>query len=76
MNKIIVSIVLAVFLYIGINKVTEIIYHVEKPKKSAYQIEKLTVASSDLSDKTNSDSGNILALFASYKTRKIKNWLR
>jgi len=41
------------------------IYHVEKPKKSAYQIENLTVESSDLKNETNSDSVNILALFAS-----------
>ena len=65
MNKIIVSIIFAAFLYIGINKITEMIYHVEKPKKSAYQIENLTVESSDLKNETNSDSVNILALFAS-----------
>ena len=39
MNKIIVSIVLAIILVIGINKVTEVIFYVEKPEKSAYQIE-------------------------------------
>ena len=42
MTKIIVSIALAVILIVGINKVADTIYEVEKPEKSAYQI---TVAS-------------------------------
>ena len=42
MTKIIVSIALAVILIVGINKIADTIYEVEKPEKSAYQI---TVAS-------------------------------
>ena len=38
MNKIIVSIVFAVILVVGINKITDLIFYVEKPKKSAYQV--------------------------------------
>ena len=37
MNKIIASITLAVILILGINKITDIIFYVEKPEKSAYQ---------------------------------------
>ena len=40
MNKIIVSIVLTVMLVVGINKIADMVYYVDKPDKSAYQIEK------------------------------------
>ena len=65
MNKIIVSIVLTIVLILGINKITDSIYHVEKPEKSAYQI---TVASQteESGDSASSDkSGDIMALLAS-----------
>ena len=68
MNKIIVSIVLAVILVLGINKVAEEIYYVEKPEKSAYQVEGITTVASTNSAETSSvssDSGDIMALFAS-----------
>jgi cytochrome c len=66
MNKIIVSIVLAIVLIFGINKITDAVYDVEKPEKSSYQ-----VASTD-NTKINDDSvskdsevKNIMAIFAS-----------
>ena len=65
MTKIIVSIALAVILIVGINKVADTIYKVEKPEKSAYQI---TVASQteESGDSASSDkSGDIMALLAS-----------
>ena len=68
MNKIIVSIVLAIILILGINKITDRIYYVEKPEKSAYQIDGInSVASSTTDEKKSVDlnSGNIMALFAS-----------
>ena len=66
MNKIIVSIALALILIIGINKLTDVIYFVEKPEKSAYQIESVTtVASTTASETSSADSENIMALFAS-----------
>ena len=68
MNKIIVSIVLAIVLVVGINKITNVIYYVEKPEKSAYQVDSITtVASSETSEEnsTDAESGNIMALFAS-----------
>jgi len=68
MNKIIVSIFLAVILIFGINKITDAIYYVEKPEKSAYQVDGVTTVASSSSAETNSDnseSGNIMALFAS-----------
>ena len=68
MNKIIVSIVLAIILVLGINKITDVIFFVKKPEKSAYQIASVTAATSTTNAETSSenmDSGNIIALFAS-----------
>ena len=64
MNKIIVSIVFAIILVLGINKVTDVIFYVEKPEKSAYQIESVTTVASTASE-TNLEAGNIMAIFAS-----------
>ena len=46
-NKIIAAVLLTALIVIGIGKFTDILFHVEKPKESAYKIEGLdTVASS------------------------------
>ena len=65
MNKIIVSIVFAIILILGINKVTDLIFYVEKPEKSAYQVASVTTVANTSSAETNSETGNIMAIFAS-----------
>ena len=68
MNKIIVSIIFAAVLVFGINKITDAIYYVEKPEKSAYQVDSvIAVASTTSVEKSSGGSGseNIMALFAS-----------
>ena len=68
MNKIIVSVVLAVILVLVINKITEVIYYVEKPEKSAYQVASISTTSSTETNQSSSEkttSGDIMALFAS-----------
>ena len=65
MNKIIVSIVLAIVLILGINKITDTIYYVEKPEKSAYQVTTVASSTSTKTNSENSEPGNIMALFAS-----------
>ena len=65
MNKIIVSIVFAVILIIGINKIADSIYYEEKPEKSAYQVASVTTVASTSSAETSSETGNIMAIFAS-----------
>ena len=67
MNKIIVSIVLAVILILVINKVADVIYYVSKPEKSAYQVANVINAGSLTTEKSSesSQSGDIMALFAS-----------
>ena len=65
MNKIIVSIAIAIFLVLGINKITDIIFLVEKPEKSAYQVDSVVTVASTTSTEVNSESGDIMAIFAS-----------
>ena len=65
MNKIIVSVVLAIILILGINKITDSIFYVEKPEKSAYQVANVTTATSTTTSETSSGSEDIMALFAS-----------
>tara|TARA_Y100000590_G_scaffold403442_1_gene490153 strand:+ start:443 stop:964 length:522 start_codon:yes stop_codon:yes gene_type:complete len=65
MNKIIVSIVLTVILVVGINKITDVIFYVEKPENSVYQVASTTSVSNTTSTESNSNSGNIMAIFAS-----------
>jgi len=66
MNKIFVSILFAVILVLGINKITDVIYHNPAPQTSAYH--SVTTVASTTTTETNSvgsDSGSIMALFAS-----------
>ena len=51
----------------GINKLSDKLYYVEKPKKSAYQVESAVTDSSLTVEKDSGGlvSGNIIALFAS-----------
>ena len=68
MNKVIVSIVLVIILVLGINKITDSIYYVERPEKSAYQVDGIIAAdNTSLAEKSseNLETGNIVALFAS-----------
>ena len=68
MNKIIVSIVFAVILIMGINKIADSIFYVEKPEKSAYQVASVITAASTTTSQTSSESSgseNIMTLFAS-----------
>jgi len=65
MNKIIVSIVFAIILVVGINKIADVIFYVEKPEKSAYQVASVTTVASTESSESSSETGNIMAVFAS-----------
>ena len=68
MNKIIVSIVLAIIFVLVVNKVTDVIFYVEKPEKSAYQVASVTSTASTTTTEESSvasESGDIMALFAS-----------
>ena len=49
LNKIIAAVLLTVLILIGIGKFTDILFHVEKPKESAYKIEGLEITSTSAS---------------------------
>jgi cytochrome c len=51
-NKIIAAVLLTALIIIGIGKFTDVLFHVEKPKESAYKVEGLEVIST-----VNSSSG-------------------
>jgi cytochrome c len=67
-NKIIAAILLTALIIIGIGKFTDMLFHVDKPKQSAYKIEGLesSVASTSSSSETKVvekvDIGQLLAL--------------
>ena len=67
MNKIIASIVLAVILVLGINKISDVIFYVKKPEKSAYQVADVstTATTETTSASSSTGSGDIMALLAS-----------
>ena len=52
LNKIIAAVLLTVLIMIGIGKFTDFLFHIEKPKESAYKIEGLEVASSSSETET------------------------
>tara|TARA_B100000029_G_scaffold13534_1_gene14105 strand:+ start:763 stop:1290 length:528 start_codon:yes stop_codon:yes gene_type:complete len=67
MNKIVVSVVIAVVLLVGINKIADVIYSVKKPEQSAYKVTNVASSNNSTSE-TNSESastGDVMALFAS-----------
>ena len=66
MNKIIASIILTAILVLGINKITNIIFYVENPEQSAYQVASVstTVTTESTSTSSNTSSGEIMALLA------------
>jgi len=66
-NKIIAAILLTALIVIGIGKFTDILFHVEKPKESAYKIEGLetattSVASTEKKEEIKVDITQLLAM--------------
>ena len=58
-NKIVAAILVVFLVVFGIGKISDIIFHVEKPKTSAYKVEVLTAGSAQ-----NSGSGEIVDIKA------------
>ena len=68
MNKIIVSILLVLLLVVAINKVADVIFYVQKPEKSAYQVANLADTSSvkkTSASVSDPETENIMKLLAS-----------
>ena len=66
LNKIIAAILMVALLIIGIGKLSDVIFHVEKPKTPGYsvEIEQATVVSSQTSSQLIEDKVDIAALIA------------
>ncbi len=65
-NKIVAAILMVALLVIGIGKVTDIIFHVEKPETPGYlvEVEQAITASSQLTSETSEKKIDIAALMA------------
>ena len=72
-NKIIASILLVVFLVIGVNKIGDIIFEVKKPQVAAYKVEGLatTVAASSSGESDTVDISALLALGSIEQGKKV-----
>ena len=65
-NKIIAAVLMVALLVIGIGKLSDIIFHVEKPKSPGYvvKVEEAVTASSQLSSETAEEKIDMVALMA------------
>ena len=59
LNKIIGAVLMTALIVIGINKLSDVIFHVEKPEKSAYKIEGVELA---LSSDVNTEVKEVVQL--------------
>ena len=66
LNKIIAAVLMVALLVIGIGKLSNVIFHVEKPEKPGYsvEVEQATVVSSQTNSQPTEDKVDIAALIA------------
>ena len=66
LNKVIAAILMVALLIIGIGKLSNVIFHVEKPETPGYsvEVEQATVVSSEISTQPTEDKIDIAALIA------------
>ena len=65
-NKIVAAVLMVALLVIGIGKLSDVIFHVEKPKTQGYtvDVEQAVVATSQSSSETKEENVDIVALLA------------
>tara|TARA_Y100001970_G_C14013378_1_gene739678 strand:+ start:419 stop:955 length:537 start_codon:yes stop_codon:yes gene_type:complete len=71
-NKIIISILLVVLLVLGVDKVGDIVFKVEKPKVAAYKVEGLVATTASTSSSSSAEPVDISALLALGSVEKGK----
>ena len=78
LNKIIAAILMVALLIIGIGKLSDVIFHVEKPKTPGYsvEIEQATVVSSQTISQPAEDKVDIAALIAMGDILQEKRFLK
>tara|TARA_B100001121_G_C18373053_1_gene472564 strand:+ start:69 stop:605 length:537 start_codon:yes stop_codon:yes gene_type:complete len=63
-NKIVAAVLMVALLVIGIGKLSDVIFHVEKPQTPGYSVDVEEVATASTSDKAEEDKIDIAALMA------------
>ena len=61
-NKIVAAILVTVLVVFGINKFTDILFHVNKPNQSAYKVELVTASNTGASSEQNVSIAQLLAM--------------
>ena len=78
LNKLIAAILMVALLIIGIGKLSNVIFHVEKPETPGYsvEVEQATVVSSQTDSEPAEDKIDIAALIAMGDINREKKFLR
>ena len=70
-NKIFAVIIVTVLLVLGINKVSDVIFHVEKPNVEGYKVEVKVVSASQTNEQSQVDISALLALGSVEDGKKV-----
>ena len=70
-NKIFAAIIVTVLLVLGINKVSDVIFHVEKPNVEGYKVEVKVVSTSQANEQNQVDISALLALGSLEDGKKV-----
>ena len=70
-NKIFAAIIVTVLLVLGINKVSDVIFHVEKPNVEGYKVEVKVVSASQTNEQSQVDISALLALGSVEDGKKV-----
>ena len=70
-NKIFAAIIVTVLLVLGINKVSDVIFHVEKPDVEGYKVEIKVVSTSQANEESQLDISAFLALGSIENGKKV-----
>ena len=70
-NKIFAAIIVTVLLVLGINKVSDVIFHVEKPNVEGYKVEVKFVSTSQTNEQSQVDISALLALGSVENGKKV-----
>jgi len=70
-NKIISAIIVVVVLVVGIDKLSDVIFHVEKPKKAGYVIELQQVSTASATLESKIDIAALMAMGSAEEGKKV-----
>ena len=70
-NKIISAIIVVVVLVVGIDKLSDVIFHVEKPKKPGYVVELQQVSTASATSESKIDIAALMAMGSAEEGKKV-----